>query len=103
MTVLTLAALTVLVVLDWIAVGMLTQVIRKARTQGIDIPAANDRRRAATAIAIGSSLILLLSLNSQFGRIVSGDVLVVVLVVAILVPSLANALFILDVLRGVYR
>jgi hypothetical protein len=103
MTSFTLIALIVLVVLDWVAVGMLTGVLRRARTEGVDLPAAADRRRAATAIAIGSTLILLLSLNSQFGQIVKGDVVIVVLVVAILVPSLANALFIVDVLRGVYR
>jgi hypothetical protein len=39
----------------------------------------------------------------QRGQIIKGDILIVVLVIAILVPSLANALFIVDVLRGVYR
>jgi hypothetical protein len=103
MTTFVFLSLSILVVLDWLAVGLLTRVIRQARSEGSAIPAANDRRRAAFAIAVGSSLILLLSLNSQLGQIIKGDILIVVLVIAILVPSLANALFIVDVLRGVYR
>jgi hypothetical protein len=98
-----LLALLILVAMDWVAVALLTWVIRKARSEGSRIPAANDRRRAAFAIAIGSTLIMFLSLNAELGQIVKGDILIVLLVVAILVPSLANLLFLLDVLRGVYR
>jgi hypothetical protein len=98
-----IVALAVLVVVDWIAVALLTGVIRRAHREGTKLPAAVDRRRAAGAIATGSTLLLLWSINRQIGSPVTGDLVTVVAILAVFVPSLANLLFLLDVLRGVYR
>ncbi len=96
-------ALTMLVVVDWLTVGLLWRVLRKAKRQLTPLPAASDRYRAALTIAIGSSCALAVGINHEVGEPLRGDWVLLLLVAAVVIPSLANVVFLIDVLRGVYR
>jgi predicted metal-binding membrane protein len=93
------AALVVLVTIDWAAVLFLWRASRKARREDHRSLTLEDRGRTATLIAAASTIALLLGLNRTLHLIPNDDVLIL-LVVAVLLPSCANFIFMFDLWQG---
>jgi hypothetical protein len=93
-------ALVFLVIFDWITVALLFRVARAARSSGAPIRTIEDRGRTATLIAIGSTIAAFLGLNRHFGFGLAPELGIVLLIAAVVVPSLANLFFLVDLVRG---
>ncbi len=91
-----IALLLLAPIIDWATVAMLALVSRSAP----EIRSLRERLWVALAIAIGTTLIALLVINSRWLHAVPSDIAVALLVVAIVAPSAVNGLWLYRGMRG---
>ena len=91
--------LVVLVAFDWIVVVVLLRASVRARAEGRVSRTLEDRGRTATLIGIATTLALVLGLN-RYVRVIPMDGIVILLSLAVVLPSIANLLFLIDLWRG---
>jgi hypothetical protein len=93
------AALVVLVIFDWLAVLILHRAYQRAAAGGSRVRSLVDRRRTAILISVASTVATVIGLNRYF-RVLNVDIVLVLLALAVILPSLANFAFVLDIWRG---
>lgn len=91
--------LFVLALFDWASVFILTGVIRAEKARGYEAASVKDRRRIAGAVAIAASIACVIGINRHIVILPPGAGFIL-FVILVLLPSLANLLFVLDVFRG---
>jgi hypothetical protein len=92
-------ALVVLLVFDWVSVLILHRAYQRAANGGSKVRSLADRRRTAILISIASTFATVVGLN-RYVHVLSVDIVVVLLALLVVLPSLANAAFVLDIWRG---
>lgn len=91
-------ALVVLAIFDWVAVGILWYAARPNR--GRPIHSLESRGRVALLIALSSTFATALGVNRHLNLGLSGEMVALLLVVVVVLPSLGNLWFLVDLVRG---
>lgn len=93
--------LVLIPVIDWLSVAVLTRAAGAARRRFGRVPGyLSERRRVATIIALSATLGAVLGVSRLLHGWLPADVGLGILVMILALPSLANALWLWQVLRG---
>lgn len=94
-------AILVMPVIDWLAVVLLWRSYRRAQVVlGYPPTTLKERGQAATVIAIATTFTAFLAVNRMLHGPLPVELTVLILVFVVLLPSLANLLWLVRALRG---